>query len=229
MKTKYCRSLAVLSAIIVTVLAIPECGEGQGVMQITQGILPINYTQQNVNDFVYAMENNLPSYGTWNVAQNINYYNISNVFYNGSSGVSLYDTLFYSNSVPFMLASVGISVNNILNSFSTTFGAAGVSFNMQGVGYDASNAYWTGNLNTPVTSIYVIGAGFTVDIGNSSVAASLDSWASTCPFTDTVTYTIDGTQLSSQTVFVVPEPTSWAMIVTGSLSLLLLRKCRVRK
>ncbi len=202
---------ALLAVVIAAMVAIPLSGFGQGQMNIVQGILPLNYTQGNVNDFVYAMENGLASYGSWNSIPNASLVQISNVFnWSDGSGNAMFYGLSYTNSVPFTLASIGLSLSDRFGTLSNTFGGLGASFTLEGVGINGSTIYTSDNSTTPVTAVYVLGAGYTVDNGNSTLQQGTAAWAAVPPIYETVTYYAGNMSQSALTIYATPEPSTIA-------------------
>jgi len=207
---------------VVAMVAAPERSFGQGYINVIQGIGPVNYSPSFVNDFAYAALNGLPSYGSWNTIPNGSPVEVSSIFNNNNAtGDAMYYGLIVTNSTPFTLASVVWSATNNFGSYpGGTFGEAGVSYTMEGIGINGSTVYSSGNSTTPVYAIYVLGVNYSLDIGNNTTQGGVVEWAPSCPIDFAVTYTAAGMSGTWDTEYVIPEPSALAIATLGGLSLM---------
>jgi hypothetical protein len=189
-------------ALIIT-LAANQSANGQGiVMHSYIGLGPAVRTQSFVNDVTYALRNNLSSYGSWKELPDGDPLCVTNVFYSGDSGGRIYVVLSATNSSPFTLAQIGYLINSPIFSFSGTFGGDGRTYDTFGIGISNNVVYTSGNANTPVMAVYVVGYGSGIDISGTTVNDESNTWTHLTPMAITTTYYLSTTNTTSQVVLV---------------------------
>ncbi|HTK32998.1 MAG TPA: PEP-CTERM sorting domain-containing protein [Candidatus Paceibacterota bacterium] len=229
MKTQTRRFSAVLSCIALVITAfmtVPSVSRGQGWIGVEMTYGSYIKTPQLIGDVVTARSNNYSSFGQFNAIANGSTVNITNIFRSGSVGQSVYFTLAMTNSTPFTLSQVNMTSTDPYTSLSGSLGDFGVSYTGMGIGIGVDGTVYTsGNANTPVYAIYIIGLGRTIDITGQSVSDAQASWAAGCPFTTQTTFSLGSLTSSAQVTFVdpVPEPSTFALAGLGGLTILLAR------
>lgn len=133
--------------------------------------------------------------------------------------------LFYALSVSGTNTTLGatrVTYTSQSLEYSMTFDEAGVSYTMQGWGVTSNGTILTaGNANTPVDSIFVCGASTTIMIGNTPIEQARQQWAG---FYDGVRYSGNWGEVSMDTVYAAPEPSSGALLVIGLGALGVIRR-----
>lgn len=218
MKTKSNSLLSLLCAgIVAIVTVVPFSGWGQGTKITTYcGITPTTITQSNLNSIINAMMAGNPSTGAWTFIPNGSTISIAQIFGTSGTGNLINYGLKIVSSTPFTLGQIQWSMVSPYASSSGTFGGQGLTYDQFGIGINYGPdgipgtaddiRYTTGNANTPVNVVYLLGMYDTVDIENSSVSSALNTWALSCPFTEKVTYSVNGTNASAQITYAATPP-----------------------
>jgi hypothetical protein len=225
MKTTNRRKILAFFCAMITILATFTAAsvKAQSYMRVSAGYFPLYGDQQHVSDFVYAMSNNLVSYRTW-TALNYSTINITNLFgdVNNGGGNALAFGFYYTNATPFTLRSIGYSVsspfgtqsNGLVNQFGIDYGGRGV-----GIGADGT-VYTSGNADTLVAQIFLIGSGIFFDIGTNSVASGVESFAPYGPIFNVSggIYSNNGISQLTSVYVSVPEPRSYTFAILAGIT-----------
>jgi hypothetical protein len=235
MKTQTRRFSAVLSciALVITLVSVPSSSQGQGVNSISSsvGLGPATATSGFVSDVTYALLHGMSAYGTWQSVPNGSSMNVTNIFSTSSGGFAIYHTLAVTSSVPFTLASIHSSQTSPFFNFSGTMGADGITYTMFGIGIASDGTtYTTGNANTSVNAVYVIGYSYSIDITGSTMQQAVNTWTPLTPFSEQDTYTVNGSSAGSLVNFAspVPEPSTFTLAGIGGLAILLAQQRKNR-
>jgi hypothetical protein len=235
-------------AVIISILAVGTSVKGQGyanmngiTIQTYTGITPTSiYTNQaGVATIVNGMMSGNPTAG-WTLIPYGGTLNISQVFTTyGNNGNILNCGVAITSTNTFTMGEIQWSQSDIgswgqSNIGSGTFGGIGLTYDLFGVGINYGPdgipgtaddiQYWSGNANTPVNAVYLVGIGEAFDTSGQSTANALQSWSVSCPLNVTTTYTLDGVTASTLNTYVVPEPSTFALLAFGATSLIWLRK-----
>ncbi len=216
---------ALLCVATIGTLVIPSSSQGQGVISIssTMALGPRTTTPGFVSDVTYGLLNGLSSYGLWQPIANGSSINVSNIFYSGSVGSAMYCTLAVTSSVPFTLAGIFSGQTSPFFAFSGTIGDDGFTYTKFGIGIDANgNTYTSGNANTPVNAVYIVGYNYAINIAGSTMQQASADWMQIAPngFSYAVDYTVNGTTISRNVNFTttpVPEPSALAISILGGV------------
>lgn len=215
---------------------------GQGIVINTyNGITPITLDRPTLDSIVNSFIINQPSAGSWNYIPAGSNVNISNIF--SSSGIGNiinHGVSIVSPNQTFTLSEIMWSSVTPQSSVSGTFGDQGLTYDSFGIGIDfgadeifgtTDDIYYSsGNANTPVNAVYVLGMGSTIDIGDLSTSDALLALAPSYPSTETISYTLRDVTASTTVNFVagltetVPEPSTYIMLGLGISALLLIRR-----
>ncbi|MDD5165338.1 MAG: hypothetical protein PHG25_02260 [Candidatus Pacebacteria bacterium] len=211
-------------ALIVT-LVTPSSSQGQGVISISSqaGLGPVNATPGFVTDTTYALLHGLSAYGLWQSIPNGSAVNVTNIFSSANVGKAMYSALAVTSSVPFTLGGIFSTQSSPFFNFSGTLGSDGLTYTKFGIGVAADGTTYTaGNANTLVNAVYIIGYGYSIDITGSTMEQALNTWIGQTPFTEQVSYTVNGSTASTSINYItaVPEPSTSAIgIIGGALGL----------
>ena len=221
MKTQTRRFITALfcAVSVIVACALPVKVEGQGYINTYMGLGPTTPTQGFVNDVTYALQNGLTSYGSWQSIPNNGSVNISNIFYGG-----MYCALAVTSSIPFTLASIYSTQTSPFFSFAGTIGDDGFTYSLFGIGIAPDGTVYTsGNANTLVDAVFIVGYRYHINIGNSTLEQALQAWQSLTPFGYTVSYTENNLFSSGTVNFIdpVPEPSTIALSIFGGLIVLI--------
>jgi len=204
MKTKS-NSLSPLFCMIALIIAhaANQSANGQGiVMHSYIGLGPAVRTQGFVNDVTYALRNNLSSYGSWKELPDEDSLCVTNIFYSGNNGGRIYFALSVTNSTPFTLAQISYLMNSPISVFTNTLGNDGATYSTFGIGVSNNIVYTTGNPNTLVMAIYLVGYSDGIDITGSTVSDAFQTWSHQTPMFETTTYYLSSSNTTSHVVFV---------------------------
>lgn len=233
MKTQTRRFIAALvcAAAVITASLFPASIQAQGVINISSqaGLGPVNPTTGFVSDVTYALLHGLNSYGSWQSVPNGSVMHVTNIFSSTTGGGAIYHTLAVTSSVPFTLAGIYSSQWSPLFSFSGTMGDDGATYSLLGIGIGSDGTVYTsGNANTPVNAVYLIGYGYSIDITGQTLSQALNAWGPLTPFTEHVSYTVNGSSVEGFATFVtsVPEPSTTALCALGGIGLFALIRRR---
>jgi hypothetical protein len=245
MKTATYRLFSVLCAVavIISILAVGTSVKGQGyanmngiTIQTYNGITPTSiYTNQaGVATIVNGMMSGNPTAG-WTLIPDGSTLNISQVFTTyGANGNIMNYGLAITSTNTFTMGEIQYNQSGTLGTVSGTFGGDNLTYDFFGVGINYGPdgtpgtaddiQYWSGNANTPVNAVYLLGGAGSFDTSGQSTANALQSWSVSCPVNVTTSYTLDGVTASTLTTYVVPEPSTFALLAFGATSLIWLRK-----
>ena len=157
-----------------------------------------------------------PSTGAWTYIPNGSSISISQVFsYNGIGNCMNYGVAITS-STPFTMGQIQWSETGSFAPISGTFGGQGLTYDLFGVGINYGPdgipgtaddiRYTTGNENTLVNAVYLLGMGPTFDMGGLSFNDALHAWAVSCPLNETYAYTVNGVSESGSITYVATPP-----------------------
>ena len=217
---------------------------GQGIVINTyNGITPITLDTPTLDSIISSFVTQNPSAGSWNYIPAGGNVNVSNIF--SSSGIGNiinYGVSIVSPRQTFTLSEIMWSSATPQSSVSGTFGDQGLAYDSFGIGidYGADNIFGTaddiyyssGNADTPVNAVYLLGMGSTIDIGDLSASDALLALAPLYPSTETVSYSLRDVTASTTVNFLTssieatPEPSTYMMFGLGIGALLLIRNKR---
>jgi hypothetical protein len=214
-----CRQFISALFCAVTVLtitfAMPAKTWGQGWISVNATIGPHVKTDQFINDTTFALMNGLPSYGLYSSIANNSSINITNLFGTTTGGSSLFYTISITNSTPFTLSQIGISIDDKFASFSATLGQLGLSYTKMGVGIGTNGTIYTsGNANTPVYYVFLVGVGRGLDITGLTVSDAENQWLSDSPFTTSGSASLGSLTDWKQFIIIDPIPESPALAIS---------------
>lgn len=215
-------------AVIISTLAVGTSVKGQGyanmngiTIQTYNGITPATiYTNQaGVATIVNGMMSGNPTAG-WTLIPNGSTLNISQVFTRNLAGGNYFGNIMnagvaITSTNPFTMGQIQYSQSSLVTGINSgTFGGSGLTYDLFGVGINYGPdgilgtaddiQYWTGNANTPVNAVYLLGLIETFDTGGLSQGAAIQAWSTSCPVNETISYTLNGVTASTLTTYVVP-------------------------
>lgn len=230
MKTKIIQLAVLVAALFVTVLVQPAWGQGTLRFDINSGVVSQPASSATYYSIASAMENNNPASGNWTPIANNSTIPLTSIFNYGVTGSGLRYAFAVISDTAFSLSQIRYStVNPNLSQYDRTFSGYNTGYgvnkgpdNILGTSDDVR--YTSGNASTLVHAVYMPGAGLVIDVGNTPITEALESWSD---FTyHEVTYTLFGENVSSRINFVVPEPSSGAILLLGLIGL---RSLKYRK
>ncbi len=226
--------MTAVSIIVTSLLVVSTKVEAQGT---TITIIPIitstsiNTNQSQVTSTVNSLETG--DLSGLNVIPNGSSLSVAWIFsHNGVGYLNNWCTVITSTNT-FTLGQVQYTLTDQYPSspvsISGTFGGQGLTYDLLGIGINSGpdgilgttdDIYYTsGNANTPVNAVYLLGMSSSFEQGNLSTDDALHAWSISCPVTETVTYSVNGVSNSgflTYTATPTPEP-STATIFIGSL------------
>ena len=130
------------------------------------------------------------------------------------------------------------------SSVSGSFGDQGLTYDLFGIGIDygadgifgtLDDVYYSsGNANTPVNAVYVLGMASTIDIGDLSSSDAVLALSSLYPSTETVTYSLRDicasttVNFTANSIDTTPEPSTYLMFGLGIGALLFIQHKKIK-
>ena len=238
---------SIVCASSIAILNIMSKSLGQSIIINTyNGITPTTLDNTTFDSIINSLIINQPSAGNWNYIPDGGNINVSNIFSsNGIGNIINYGVSIASPQQTFTLSEISWSSATLSSFTSGTFGDQGLTFDSFGIGINygpdgilgtTDDIYYsTGNSDTPVNAVYVLGMASTVDIGNLSTSDALLAIASSYPSRETISYTLQNVTASTTVNFVtdsvdyiqsVPEPSTYLMFGLGISALILIQNRR---
>jgi len=242
-KRQIMRALCACATIATSTITSSSLGQNTGqdiTINTYNGITATEITQTSLDSIVDSMITDHPSAGDWKYIQNNSSINISNIFNSyGTGNLINYGVSIISPSATFTLSEINWNSTTPQSAVNGTFGELGLTYDLFGIGIYFGDdhifgtaddvRYATGNSDTPVNAIYVLGMASTVDIEDLSVSDALEILSLTYPSTETVSYTLRGVTATTTVNFVtdsiqpIPEPSSYLMFGLGIGALLMIQ------
>lgn len=229
MKTNLSRLATLVVALFVTSSVSTSWGQGITRFEIYTGIVDRQASSAAINNILTSIGAGTPQAGAWEYVPNGSTISLEKLFHRGAVGSGSRAGLVIDSLSPFTLSQLAATYEDpMFGQFSTSFS----SYSNFGVGINRGPdnilgtaddiTYTSGNANSPVHAIRILGIGNTIEIGTSSIADALNTWSSVTH--QKVTYSLFGNTCESQIGFSVPEPSSIALVLLGLVSLHTLKK-----
>ena len=230
---------AVLVIIVVVIATTPSVSYGQGAVaiantsiQVGLSLGPATHTVQSASDFSYALLNGLSDYGLYHSIPDGSSVNITNIFSDNNTGTRMCYTLAVTSSIPFTVGSIGLNFTNKFWDFDGTLGDLGISLTKTGTGYGVDGQIYTSdNADTPLYALYMNVIGYAIDTTGHTFADAVNTFMPECPFSSTVTLTVNGESSSATVNFVdpvpTPEPGTLALGFLGAIFIIVNRRWKI--
>ena len=215
---------AALVATLLTVLAPASWAQGTIRFDAYAGVVQKPTSQATFNGIITAVQDGTPGNANWNYVTNGAILPLQQIFSSGTDGGVLRRPLAITDPTLFSLSQIQWVIENPLTGQSS---GSFSSYSNRGVGINSGNdgvlgtdddiIYTSNNGNTMVNAVYLIGLGSTIDIGSSSIEDALASWSGLTY--ENVSYTLNGTTVTSCINYSVPEPSSGAILMLGLIGL----------